>query len=413
MTILIRDARVLTMPGGPGPRRGRALGDLGVLPRADVLIEGDRIAEVIPSDGSPPEGGSRSAVSSLREIDAGGRVLMPAFVDCHTHACWAGARLDEWDRKRAGAAYLEILAAGGGIMSTVRAVRAASEEELAGTLLQRLGVMLREGTTTVEVKSGYGLTTAEELKMLRAIAVAAAAWPGTVVPTALLGHAVDHGQPGFVERTIAETLPAVSAAFPGIVVDAYCEAGAWSLPETLRLMERAKELGHPVRVHADQFNDLGVIPEAVRRGFLSVDHLEASTPERLAALAKSETYGVMLPCAGFHTDGRYADGRRFVDAGGALAIATNCNPGSAPTSSMPMAVALAVRFCGLSPAEAIGACTVNAASLLGLADRGRIAPGLRADLVLLRHRDERELAHEFGGNPVDVVICGGRILKAC
>ncbi len=403
MTVLIRSARVLTM-AGPRPRRGAALGDLGLLERADVLVEGERVRSVSshPASDIPPP---------TSTIEADGRVLMPAFVDGHTHACWAGARLDEWDRKRCGATYLEILAAGGGIMSTVRAVRAATEAQLADLLLERLAVMRRLGTATVEIKSGYGLSTEHELKMLRAIRRAAGEWPGTIRMTALLGHAVDPDQPGFVGRTIDETLPAVSQEFPGITVDAYCESGAWSVADCVRLFERAREFGHPIRVHADQFNSLGMIPEAVRLGARSVDHLEASTPEDLDRLAASDTFGTILPVCGFHVDGRYADGRRFVDAGSLLALATNYNPGSAPSPSMPMAIALAVRHCGLSPAEAIAAATVNAAELLGMHDRGQIAPGQRADLILLRHTDERMLAYEFGDNPVDAMILGGALLE--
>jgi imidazolonepropionase len=403
VTLVIRDARVLTL-AGTRPRRGKALADLAVLPRAGVLVENGAIAAV-SSDSKFRVRGSES------EIDARGRVLMPAFVDCHTHACWAGERLDEWDQKRRGATYLEILGAGGGIMSTVRAVRSASEDALVELLRGRVAAMERCGSATIEVKSGYGLSTEHELKMLRAIARAAVEWGGTVVPTALIGHALDPEEPNFVERTIRETLPAVSESFPGITIDAYCEKGAWSLEETVRLFERARELGHPLRVHADQFNDLGMIPEAIRLGARSVDHLEASSPEHLGQLAASGTFGVALPVAGFHVDGRYADARRFVDAGGLLALATNYNPGSAPSPSMPMAIALAVRCCGLSPAEAICAATVNAAELLGLRDRGRIEAGQRADLVLLRHTDERMLAYEFGDSPVEAMIIGGRLLE--
>ena len=397
--LLIRNARVLTLAGSAGPRRGAALADLSPLDR-DVLIRDGRIAAI---------GTLLARELPAKAIDAAGRVLMPAFVDAHTHACWAGDRLDEWDRKRRGTPYLEILKAGGGIMSTVRAVRAATEAQLAEGLTERLGVMLHHGTLAAEVKSGYGLTAADELKMLRAIAEAASGWPGMVVPTACIGHALDPAEDAgaFVERTIGDTLPAVHAEFPDAAIDAYCEQGAWSLRDTLRLIDAALDLGHPVRVHADQFNDLGLIPEAIRRHIRSVDHLEASSPEHLRLLAASDTFGVMLPCTGFHTDGRYADARAFVDAGGALAIATNYNPGSAPCGSIPMAIALAVRHLGLSPAEAITACTANAAALLGLADRGRIEVGLPANLILLRHTDERQMAYEFGLNPVERVIAGG------
>jgi imidazolonepropionase len=402
VSVLIRNARVLTLAGAR-PRRGKALGDLGVIEGGHVLIEGDRIA--IVSSTAPP-----SDVRNPRsDIDAAGRVLMPAFVDCHTHACWAGSRLDEWDMKRRGAGYLEILKAGGGIMSTVRATRAARPEQLSELLRTRLDEMAALGTATVEIKSGYGLTLDAELKMLRVIAGAAGDDPD-VIPTALLGHAIDPEVPGFVDKTIRETLPAVSREFPGIAVDVFCEQGAWSLEQSVALLAQARSRGHPVRVHADQFNSLGMIGEAIRLGAVSVDHLEASRPAELEALARSDTFGVILPCCGFHLDGRYASARPFVDAGGRLALATNFNPGSAPCPSMSMAIALAVRFCGLSPAEAIAASTVNAAEVLGLHDRGQIAPGQRADLLLLRHEDERMLACEFGTNPVAAMICRGAIL---
>lgn len=394
------------MGHGSVPRRGRALRELGILARGDVVVEGDRIAAV---------GEGLAVPSGARVVDAGGRVLMPGFVDCHTHACWAGDRLDEWDMKRRGASYLDILRSGGGIMSTVRAVRSATTERLARALRDRLDVMLRGGTTTVEVKSGYGLAPEHELKMLRVIAAAGEEGGApVVVPTALLGHAIDAEAPdhrAFVEATIGATLDAVHAEFPSIAVDAFCEQGAWSVDDCVHLLGRARSLGHPIRVHADQFTSLGMVHEAVRLGAVSVDHLEAATPDDLRALAASPTMGVVLPCCGFHVDGRYADARAFVDAGGALALATNYNPGSAPCPSMPMAVALAVRHGGLDPAEAIAACTVNAASLLGMPDRGTIAPGRRADLVLLRHRDERMLAYEFGGDPVDGVIARGRVVR--
>lgn len=364
-----------------------------------VRIDADRIVGV--GVGLAPRSGERV-------IDADGRVLVPGFVDAHTHAVYAGDRLDEFDLKRQGRSYLEILAAGGGILATVRAVRQTEVEALAEALLQRLFVMLREGTTSVEVKSGYGLTTEGELKLLRAIRLAAADFPGTVVPTALLGHALDPEQPDLVERTLAETLPAVHAEFPGIAVDAYCERGAWSLADCRRLFERARELGHPVRLHADQFNAMGGVELALELGALSVDHLEATSPAALARLAKSGTFGVVLPVSGFHTDDRYANARAFVDAGGQLVLASNCNPGSAPSSSMPFVHALALRKLGLSALEAIAATTSTAARLLGLADRGAIAPGFRADLVLLRHRDPRLLGYEIGGNPVEQVIVAGR-----
>jgi imidazolonepropionase len=411
--LLFRDVRVVSpAPAEPGPDgapgylRGPEASRLDVTERADVLVR-DGVVEWIE-----PEGASTNALPpATRTVEGRGRVLVPGFVDAHTHACWAGDRLDEWEAGLSGATYQELLAAGGGILATVRAVRKVSEEELAGLLLGRLEWMLREGTTTVEVKSGYGLSTDAELKMLRAIRRAGEAWAGTVAATACIGHAKDPDVPDFAERTIHETLPAVHKAFPGVAVDAYCEKGAWSTEECVALFQAARELGHPLRIHADQFTSLGMVPEAVRLGARSVDHLEATTPGELRLLAGSPAAGVLLPVSGFHLDGRYADGRAFVDAGGAPVVATNYNPGSAPSPSIPFAVTLAVRRNGLLPGEALTAVTANGAALLGFWDRGRIAPGLRADLLLLRHTDERELARTVGGSPVDMVVCGGRVVR--
>ena len=393
---VIHNARVVTVDD-----------DDRVITRGGVVIEHGTIARIF--EGDPPEDPSEDATGE--RTDARGRVLMPAFVDAHTHACWAGDRLDEFEAKLDGASYLELLEAGGGIMSTVRATRAASDDELADNLLRRLDVMLGEGTMTVEVKSGYGLTTDDELKMLRAITRANEQWPGDVVPTALIAHALDPDQPGFVERTIDETLPAITAEFPSVAIDAYCERGAWSFDDTVRLFERAQDAGHPIRVHTDQFNELGMTTWAIDHGARSVDHLEATSPEVLTRIGASDTAAVVLPCSGFQVDGRYADGRALLDAGADVILATNCNPGSAPTSSMPFAIALAARHLGMTPRESIRACTRSAARLLGFDDRAVIRPGARADLILLRHTDERALAYEFGGDPVDRVWCAGALTR--
>lgn len=401
MTLLIRNARLLTLATGDIPRRGVALGNLSVVPRGDVIVAEGRIASV-GENLAPPDG--------AEVIDAAGRVLMPGFVDCHTHACWAGDRLPEWEQKLRGVPYHDIVAAGGGLHATVRAVREATRKQLASNLKTQLDLMLRSGTTTVEVKSGYGLTTEAELKMLHAIQRAANEWSGTVVPTALLGHAVEGDTADYTRMVVREMLPAIWHEFPGITIDAYCEKSAWPVEACVRLFERARKHGLPVRVHADQFNSLGMMPEALRLHATSVDHLEAATPEDLAALAATHTFGVLLPITGFQTNGRYARARKLIDLGGSLALATDCNPGTSPSHSMPFAIALAVRACRLTPAEAIAACTVNAAALLGLRDRGTIAAGQRADLILLRHRDERLLAYELGDNPVELVVCAGKVL---
>lgn len=401
MSLHLRNARLLTLAGPAGARRGKALRELAVIPHGELLIADGKIASI---------GEKVDAPAGAEVIDAGGRLVLPGFIDCHTHACWAGERLDEWTQKLAGVPYLDILKKGGGIHATVGAVRAATQKQLAANLRDRLGLMLREGTTTVEVKSGYGLNTENELKMLRAIRRAAADWPGTVVPTALLGHAFEGDLEAYARMVTKEMLAEVSREFPDIAVDAYCEKGAWDVGSCVKFFEKAAK-HHPLRIHTDQFNSLGMVPEAIRLFARSVDHLEASTKNDLLALAASQTIGVILPCTGLHTDQRFARAGFLVDQGGAVALATNCNPGTSPTHSMPFAIAAAVRFCGLTPAEAIAAATVNAAAVLGLTDRGTLEPGKRADIVILHHKDERALAYEWGGNPVDTVICGGAVVR--
>lgn len=391
----IANARILTLDQSLGE------GPLGVIAHGWVRFKNGRVEEV--QAGDPP---------GSADINANGRVLMPAFTDCHTHACWAGDRVDEWCQRCAGAGYLELLEAGGGIMSTVRAVRAASQQQLTDVLLERLHTMLKSGTTVVEVKSGYGLTTADELKMLRAIRDVNEQFPGTVIPTACIGHAFDPDVPRdhFIRTTIDETLPAVTVEFPGIAIDAYAEPAAWHLDECLELFDKAQNAGHPCRVHADQFTSFGMVEAALDRNFLSVDHLEASSPELLKRVASSNTHAVALPCSGFHVDRRYADARTLLDHGAHLCLATNLNPGSAPCPTMPMAIALACRFNGsppITPEEAIFATTRTPSRMLGLEDHGTLTPGARADAILLHHTNERELAHTFGANPVDRVWVAG------
>jgi imidazolonepropionase len=398
MRLLISNARVLTLAGNTRPRRGAALRELGVIDHGDVLVADGKI-EAVGAKLAAPEG--------TEVVDAAGRVLMPGFVDCHTRACWAGDRLGEWEQTLRGVPRREILAAGGGAPAIVRAVRAETRKQLAARLKPRLDVLLREGTTTVEVKSGYGLAVAEEMKMLEAIGRASNEWPGTVVPTALLGSSFEGNLDEYARLVVKEMLPEVARAFPEIAVDAICDRDAWSVEACVRLFEKARK-HHPIRVQTDRFNSLGMIPEAIRLGARSIDQLEAASKADLLQLAQSPAIGVILPCTGFESNERYARAGFLIDSGGAVALATGCGPETAPTHSMPFAIALAVRRCGLTPAEAISACTVNAAAVLNLRDRGTIESGQRADLILLCHRDERLLAWEVGGNPVDMVICAGQ-----
>jgi imidazolonepropionase len=395
---LVANARVLTLdgPGGGASRRGAAMRELGAIDRGFVAVRGGRI--VATGAGEPPR-----EFAGLPRIDAAGRVAMPAFVDCHTHLCHAGSRFDENDLRTAGVPYLEILKRGGGILASVRATRAAGVAELAEGVRKRLDDAARLGTATVEVKTGYGLDPASELRMLEAIRLAAAASASRVVPTFLGAHARDPGRPDAFDEIVREGLVAARAGGAAFA-DIYCEEGAFSPDETRRYLEAARAAGLPLRVHADQFHALGGVELALALGARTVDHLEASRPETLAAVAASDATAVLLPGCGFHLDGRYADGRKLVDLGAAVAIATNMNPGSSPTLSMPFTIALAVKHAGLMPSEAIVAATVNAAAALGLGhETGRIAPGLAADLQLLDACDERSLAYEYGGpGPIEV-----------
>ena len=404
-SFIIVNARILTLAGENEPRRNEALGDLGVIENGFIAVQNGIIEHI--AQGMPDEDFINDH-PDVPVVDANGRVVMPSFVDCHTHTCWDGSRLKEFEMGLSGVPYLDILAQGGGIMSTVRATREASQEDLCFNVLGRLGLMASQGTTTVEIKSGYGLTTESELKMLRSIHDASQDVPQLIVGTFLGAHAIDPDQENFVDIVIHETLPAVVQEFPGIACDAYCENRAWSVDETTRLFEKAIELDCPIRAHVDQFNALGMLTRAVELGAKSVDHLEHSTDEELQLLAKSDTIAVLLPASGFCLNDAYARGRYIADIGCSIAIATNYNPGSAPSPSMPFTISLACRRLGLTPAEAIVASTFNAACVLNLQDRvGSLEVGKQADMQLLDCEDERDLAwHVSSGGPLLVAIKG-------
>lgn len=405
--MILANARILTLAANPaGPRRGGAMRELGVIPRGFVVIEDERIAAV--GAGDAPAGSGAATDAGDETIDLDGRVVMPAFTDCHTHACFGGERYAEVAMRLAGTPYLDILAAGGGIMSTVRATRAAPVDALADGIRERLAQMRATGTAHVEIKSGYGLEQETELRMLDAIRTVADEDAGIVVPTFLGAHAVDGDEAEYAARVTDAMLPAVVARHGAITCDAYCEKGSWSPASTRRLFERARELGCPLRVHVDQFNELGFLDEAIALGARTVDHLEATSDAGLARVAASDAIGVLLPGCGLTLDLRFANGRRLIDAGGAVAIATNLNPGSSPLTSMPLVIALAARFCGLTHEEAITAACWNAACALGIErETGSIEPGKRADLLVLPTHDERALAYEWGTcAPITTIIAG-------
>jgi imidazolonepropionase len=398
--LLVRDLAQLATPAGTvAPLRGRALGQVDVLEDAYVLCAGASIEAV----------GRMRDLSRLDgevdELDGRGLCAIPGLVDCHTHACFAGDRVEEFALRAGGASYEELHAAGGGIMSTVRATRAAGEEALAEAVRKHRGWMLRAGTTTFESKSGYGLDRETELASLRAIKAADGA------PTWLGAHAVppEFGDAdAYLDFALAEVLPA--AAELAEAADVFLERGAFDTDQARRYLIACAEAGLALRVHGDQFTEQGAVPLAIELGARSVDHLEATGHEGVTALGNSNVAAVLLPASALFLARPMPPARALVDAGAIVALATDFNPGSAFCESLPLTCSLAATQLRLSPAEALAACTVNAAHVLGRSDsRGRLAPGYAADVVLLDAPDWRYLAYHLGANLVaDVVLQGER-----
>jgi imidazolonepropionase len=424
--LLHNASQLLTLSGGH--QRGHELGRLGIIPDGAVLIRDGMVAAV----GITAE--LQRAYPDEPALDAGGRVVLPGFVDPHTHAIWAGNRAAEFELRLQGKPYLEILAAGGGILSTVRHTRAASLEQLHAETRPRLQTMFAHGTTTAEVKTGYGLETTTELRMLETLLALDAEGPLEIVPTFLGAHAIPPeytGNPeGYTDLLCTEMLPTVRDWWysktpnhsitqspnhpvthpPDLpFVDVFCETGAFSLAQSRRILETARSLGFPLKIHADEFGNLGGASLAAELGAVSADHLVKTSPADVAALAGSDTVAVGLPCTPFGlADPAYTPARAILDAGGLLAIATDLNPGTAWCESMQFAIALACRYMKLTPAQAIAAATINAAAAVGRADRiGSLEPGKQADLLILSVPDYRQLGYRFGTNLVHTVIKKG------
>ncbi|HEY1478925.1 MAG TPA: imidazolonepropionase [Gaiellales bacterium] len=345
-------------------------------------------------------------------VDAFGMVAIPGLIDCHTHACFGGDRVDEFDRRTRGATYEELHAAGGGILSTVEATRAAGLDVLTDRLARHLRWMLAQGTTSVEVKSGYGLDLHTELDMLRAIRSAEAVGSQRLVSTALAAHAVPPeaaDADAYIAQCIDEILPEIDEWGLATQADVFCERGAFDVEQSRRYLQKAKDLGLDLRLHGDQFSEIGAIELAIELGARSIDHLEATGPAGVAALAASDVIGVMLPGASLMLDRPMAPARALIDAGAAVALATDFNPGSSFTESLPLVMSLACSRMGMNPAEALAACTVNAAAVLGIGDRvGRLRAGYQADIALLDAPDWRYLAYHLGNPTVKHVFCDGQ-----
>jgi imidazolonepropionase len=414
--MLIHSAsQLLTISGSP--QRGSAMGELGILPDGAVLTRAGKIAEIGPT---------REMLSRYpreEKLDARGRVVMPGFVDPHTHLIFAGDRAGEFEQRLQGKTYLEILAAGGGILSTVNATRAASREQLTASLRQRARQILRMGTTTAEVKTGYGLETTSEIAQLMTVAEYADALSPDLVPTFLPAHAVPpefkDNPAGYVRQITDEMLPRVKSlwserfpARPLPFVDVFCERGAFSLAESRLILTRAAELGFPLKIHADEFENLGGASLAAELGAASADHLVCTSPADIQNLAKSQTVAVSLPCTPFGLgETAYTPARDILKADGLLALASDFNPGTAWSGNMQFVLALACRYLKLTPAQAVVAATINAAAAVQQADRiGSLEPGKLAHLLILDTDDYRQLGYRFGANLVACVIKDEKVI---
>jgi imidazolonepropionase len=400
--LLIRDIAQLATPSGrAAPLHRDALGDVEVVEEAYVLCSGGsvqatgRMRDLRPLDGD------------VEELDARGLCAVPGLVDCHTHACFAGDRVGEFALRAGGATYEELHAAGGGIMSTVNATRAAGQDALADAVRTHRSWMLRAGTTTFESKSGYGLDHDTELASLRAIAAAGG------VPTWLGAHAVppEFGDAdAYVDFMLSDVLP--EAAALAEAADVFLERGAFDAEQARRYLEACAAAGLALRLHGDQFTEQGAVALAIELGARSIDHLEATGADGVRALAASAVVAVLLPASALFLGRPMPPARALVDAGAAVALATDFNPGSAFCESLPLVCSLAATQLKLSPAEALSACTVNAAHVLGRADSlGRLAPGYAADVVLLDAPDWRYLAYHLGGKVVAKVVVAGRAVE--
>jgi imidazolonepropionase len=421
--LLIYNIGQLVTPVGAatgGPRHGHEMRELLVIANAALAVADGRILAV------GPETELRGQYVATRELDARRRAVIPGFVDPHTHLPWAGDRAAEFEMRVGGATYMEIMAAGGGIVRTVADTRAASLETLIAQTRVRLDRMLAHGTTTAEAKTGYGLATNDEIKQLLALAELQGSHPVDLVPTFMAAHAIPpeyrNRADAYIDLIVGEMLPAFRAewesrraGFPEdwpIFCDVFCETGAFDLAQTRRVLEAARDLGFSLKIHVDEFAPLGGTPLGIELGAVSVDHLVTTPPEHISLLAASETIGVSLPGTPFglgHRD--YTPARSLIDQGGSLALATDLNPGTCWCESMQLMIALAGRYMRLLPAEALTAATLNAACAVGLGHlAGSLEPGKLADMVLLDADDYRMLGYRFGTNLAAAVVKRGQVV---
>ncbi len=413
--LLANIGQLLTLriaPNQAGPRRGPALKDLGIIQDAAVLCLGGKIVSAGTTKDALRDPWIRKNRRTITEIDCSGKVVIPGFVDSHTHPVFVNPRLVDFEKRIEGASYEEIAAAGGGIRSSLEGVRKAAKAALTAKVLTLLHDMAAYGTTTVEAKSGYGLTVEAELKSLEAIRAAAAKWPGTVVPTLLGAHVVPKEFQGrsrnYVEIVCKDMIPSAARRKLAEFVDVFCDKGAFTVEETAQIFEAAKKHGLRVRAHMGQLSETRLTP-FLKFAPASFDHMDHVHDDDVEPLAQSDTVATLVPGANYFLGWKdYPDARRLIDAGVPVALATDYNPGTSPTISMPMAMSLACTHMKMSPAEAVAAATINGAWALGIADRkGSIEPGKDADLAVFDIDDYREIPYWFGANHCTMTILNG------
>jgi imidazolonepropionase len=409
--LLIRGARqIITMRGPSRARRGAEMSQIGLLTSASMLIEDGHISQI----GQSSRIDNLSTARKAQEIDASGCVVLPGLVDCHTHLMFPAPRLNDYSRRIAGATYDEIARAGGGILSTARAVRAATVNSLLAAAERSTRMMARHGTLLAEAKSGYGLETAAELRMLRAIRRSAG--PVELVPTCLGAHAIppefDDDADAFLSEVCAKLLPEVARLKLAEFADVYCDRNAFTVDQSKRYLEAAASLGLGLRVHASQFANVGAVELAVGLRALSADHLEAIEPSQVELLARSDTIATLLPASVLHLGlNRYAPARALIDSGSAVALATDFNPGSSPAPALPLVMSLACAQMNMTPAEALTAVTVNAAASLGRSQtHGILEAGRQADFTIFAAQDYREVPYYLGAQLLKCAFRAGRLV---
>jgi imidazolonepropionase len=415
--LLVNIRQLLTLQGGSTPRRGRELGELSIIEDGAVLCEAGKIVAVGTTRNALRDSWLKRKRKNLQEIDCTGKVVLPAFVDSHTHPVFTTPRLVDFEKRTAGASYEEIAEAGGGIRSSVEGVRRASREELTQQVLAALKEMASQGTSTVEAKSGYGLSVEAELKSLMAVRDAATRWPGTVVATLLGAHVVPREHLRHPEKYLREVcelmIPQAARQKLAEFVDVFCDRGAFSLQDTQRVLQAAAENGLGTRAHVCQLSACSLAPLLVSKP-ASFDHLDFVSDEDVEGLSRSETIATLVPGANYFLGlDRYPPARRLVERGAAVALATDYNPGTSPTTSMPFILSLACTHLKMTPAETVSAATINGACALARqASKGSIQPGKDADLAVFDVADYREIPYWFGVKRCSAVVIGGEVLKS-